>query len=135
MARQGLAPAQDGQPSGKAVRFFIDAEKRLVHVKFGKKVGARDICFYAEHLKMSPAFEPTFSEIVDLRGAEELDLHPDEFLKLADEVDPFSMNARRAFVVGNPVQSHAARMHKILRTQRNIEIFETVEAAEQWIRS
>jgi hypothetical protein len=32
------------------------------------------------------------------------------------------------------VQIHAARMHKILRVQRNIEIFHTVEEAETWIK-
>jgi hypothetical protein len=52
---------------------------------------------------------------------------------LADEIDPFSPDVKRAFIVRNSVQNHAARMHKVLRTQRNIEIFRSVEEAELWI--
>lgn len=136
MQSRGAARARDKSSSGNvSVQFSIEPEKRLVRVKFGKVVVARDIGNYAERLRSDPAFDPTFSEIVDLRAVEELDLQAADFIRLADEVDPFLLNAKRAFVVDTPVQSHAARMHKILRAQRNIEIFETIEAAELWIRS
>ena len=82
---------------------------------------------------MHPSFQPAYAEIVDLTEVEELDLRADEFLKLADEIDPFSPDAKRAFIVRNSVQNHAARMHKVLLTQRNIEIFRSVEEAERWI--
>jgi hypothetical protein len=68
-----------------------------------------------------------------LRQVEEIDLQADEFLTLADKIDPFSEDSKRAFVVRTSVQNHAARMHKVLRTQRNIEIFRSVEEAERWI--
>ena len=57
---------------------------------------------------------------------EELDLQADELLALADKID-------RVFVVRTSVQNQAARMHKVLRTQRNIEIFRSLEEAERWI--
>jgi hypothetical protein len=117
------------------VKFSIDSERRLVRVKFGQKVTASEIGQYAESLRADPAFEPTFSEIADLRAANELDLNAEDFLKLADQVDPFSVSAKRAFVVQTLVQKHAARMHRILRTQRNIEIFQSSEEAERWINS
>lgn len=66
---------------------------------------------------------------------EKLDLKAEDFIRLADQVDPFSLASRRAFVVRNSVQAHAARMHKILRTQRRFEIFHSLEEAEQWISS
>jgi len=64
-----------------------------------------------------------------------LNLNAEEFIRLADKIDPFSDEAKRAFVVRNTVQAHAARMHKILRTQRSFEIFHSIEEAEQWIFS
>jgi hypothetical protein len=70
---------------------------------------------------------------VDLTDVEELDLEAEEFLKLADEIDPFLPDAKRAFVVRSLIQNHAARMHKVLRTKRNIEIFHSFEEAEHWI--
>lgn len=136
MPAKGVGQArQKPQYKTTPVQFSIDTEKRLVHVKLGRKVRAVDIEQYARNLRMHPHFEPTFSEIVDLRQAEELDLGAEDFLRLADELDPFSLSARRAFVVSTPVQSHAARMHKILRTQRTIEIFQSCEEAENWIKS
>ena len=55
---------------------------------------------------------------------EELDIRAQEFIGLADEIDIFSLQAKRAFVARDSVQNHAARMHKILWTQRNISIFQ-----------
>jgi hypothetical protein len=113
----------------------VDPEKRQVIVKFGKKVSVGDIEDYAAGLVANPEFRRDFSEIVDLREVEELSLQAKDFLRLADEVDPFSPQAKRAFIVRNAVQSHAARMHKILRAPRSIEVFHTLEEAELWIRS
>ena len=104
-------------------------------VKFRKKVTVKDIERYAAALREHPQFKPEFSEIADLSEVEQLDLQADEFIRLADEIDPFSPHARRAFVVRTAVQSHAARMHKILRVQRDFSIFRSVEEAERWIAS
>ncbi len=121
------------QHSSQRVEFVINTSSKLVSVKFGKKLTFGDIERYAKRLQLNPQFRPSYSEIVDLTEVEELDLDADKFLKLADKVDPFSPDAKRAFVVRTSVQSHAASMHKILRTKRNIEIFHTQEEADCWI--
>jgi len=127
-AARGQVPEIGGLPD-----YVLDPEKRLVSVKFRMKVSASDIEKYAASLRANPLFESDFSEIVDMSEVEDLDLNADEFIRLADEIDPFSLQARRAFVVRNKVQNHAARMHKILRSQRNFLIFHSVEAARRWI--
>jgi hypothetical protein len=121
--------------SGKAFRFQVDVERQLVTVTFGNRVTAEEIGEYVQKLVAQPSFQPTFSEIVDIREAQDVDLQADDFLKLADQVDPFSPKAKRAFVARTTIQNHAARMHKILRSQRNIEIFQTLEDAERWMGS
>jgi len=113
--------------------YLLDLERRLISVKFRKRVTVRDIEKYAASLRADPRFKPDFSEIVDLSDVAELDLKADEFIRLADEIDPFSLQARRAFVVRDAVQNHAARMHKILRAHRGFAIFQSVEEAELWI--
>jgi len=133
--REKVHPTSRDWFSGGAFRFHLDVERQLVTVNFGTRVTAEEIGQYGQKLRDHPLFKPTFSEIADLREAEEIDLQADEFLNLADEVDPFSPQAKRAFVARTPTQNHAARMHKILRSQRNIEIFQTLEDAERWIRS
>jgi hypothetical protein len=134
--RPGIASSRLKSMEGVAKRgYVVDANRRLVSVKFGKKVTVADIEGYAAALRANPLFNPDFSEIVDLSHVEELDLKAEEFIRLADEVDPFSLQAKRAFIVRNSVQAHAARMHKILRTQRNFSIFHSAEEAEKWIGS
>ncbi len=126
---------QDSGNRDGLAKFSVDSEQNLVTVRFGKTVSAGDIERYARQLRESPSFRPSFSEIADLRDVEKLDLKAEDFIRLADQVDPFSLASRRAFVVRNSVQAHAARMHKILRTQRSFEIFHSLEEAEQWISS
>ena len=132
LKRGVLASHQGRQPLSGSFSYTVDPEKRLVAVTFGKKLKVCDIQRYAELLQLNPSFRPNYSEIVDLTDVEELDLQADEFLTLADKIDPFSHDARRAFVVRTSVQNHAARMHKVLRTQRSIEIFRSLEEAERW---
>jgi hypothetical protein len=105
----------------RSAEYVVDTVQRLVTVKFGRKVTFKEIERYSQGLRTNPAFEASFAEIVDLTEVKELYLQADEFLELADEIDPFSPVAKRAFVARTAVQIHAARMHKILRVQRNIE--------------
>lgn len=115
--------------------YVVDSERQLVIVKFGRKLTVGSVEHYAATLRADQSFRPSFSEIADLSKVQELDLQGDEFIKLADKIDPFSPDAKRAFVARNSVQKHAARMHKILRSQRNIEIFDSLEKAIRWIQS
>lgn len=117
----------------EAAEFSIDVARGLVVVKFRARVTVHAIASYTASLRAHPYFDPKFSEITDLREVDDLDLQADEFLILADEVDPFSLEAKRAFLVRTSVQAHAARMHKILRSSRNIQIFENAEEAEGWL--
>ena len=103
-------------------------------VKFhGRKVTLADIEKYAATLRANPLFNPNFAEIADMSEVEQVDLKAEEFIRLADEIDPFSRESKRAFVASNKVQNHAARMHKILHSSPNFAIFQSVEEARRWI--
>ena len=120
---------------GNPADYRIFPERRIVSVKFGRRVTAKEIAVYALSLQADPLFRPEFSEIIDLREVEELDLNGDEMLKLAEKIDPFAINAKRAFVVRNSTQTHAARIHQILRlSKENFAIVRSIEEAERWIR-
>ena len=141
MSETGTSPARESNQEvqrrfyHEVFDFQIDVEKQLVTVKFGTRVSVDEIVAYASELRSHPAFQPTFSEIVDLRKTEELDLRANDFIRLADKIDPFSEHARRAFVVRTRVQNHAVRMHKVLRPHNDIAIFESTEEAEAWVDS
>jgi hypothetical protein len=117
----------------EAFEFQIDVERRLVRVRFSERVTADEIASYAKELRVHPDFNPSFAEIIDLREVTGLELIASDFLRLADQADPFSREAKRAFVVQTSLQNHAARMHKILRGDLSIAIFHSPEEAENWI--
>ena len=127
------APSCAPELNQGSLRFIVDAKRRLVITRFGERLNAADIQSYAQNLRTHPGFDSSFSEIVDIREVKELPLEAADFLKLADQIDPFSFESRRAFVAQTSIQKHAARMHKILRGQRNFGIFETLKEAEDWI--
>jgi len=137
LPQSGVCPSNkllhDRPVPAASTEVAIDTDKQLIVVRFAKKVTAGDIARYVGRLLADPSFRPGFSEIVDLTEVEELDLQADEYLKLADEVDPFSENAKRAFVVKTSVPHHAARMHKALRSQQSIAIFSSMEDAMRWV--
>lgn len=134
-------PNPDGSPDpakrrlpGTRAEYRVIPERRVVFVKFGKRVTEKEIAGYAASLRVDPVFDPKFSEIVDLRDVEDLDLRGEQMMELADKIDPFCYDAKRAFVVSNSVQAHAARMHQILRiAKENISTFRSLEEAERWI--
>jgi hypothetical protein len=74
----------------RGAEFVVDPGRRLVSIKFDKTVTFAAIERYAKRLRLNPSFHPEYSEIVDLTEVEELDLQADEFLELADKIDPFS---------------------------------------------
>ena len=84
----------------------------MVVVKFEGSVGVQEIAKYAERLVTHSDFDPSFSEITDLRGVQQFDLQANVFLTLADPINPFSLAAKRALVVQTSQQNQAARMHK-----------------------
>lgn len=127
-----LERARSVEPDA-SVHYQIDSERKRVSARFGKKVTINDVVGYTRLLRSDPRFRADFSELVDLREVEILDLEAEDFMALADEADPFSPDARRAFIVNNSTQEHAIRMHRILRTQTNIKTFQSLKEAEAWM--
>ena len=88
-----------------SAHFNVDSEMRLVTVRFGNEVTVQDVVQYLESLKTSLAFEPDFSELVDLTQVMSSEVDFQAAMMLAHEVDPFSREARRAFVAPGPQPS------------------------------
>lgn len=118
------------------VAYSIDEMARQVSVRFTGKLSFNVIAKYADNLAANPQFDPTYGELVDLRLVETVALTARELIKLADEVDPFARNSKRAFVAQNQAQIHAANVHHLLRPDsKNMRIFISLQEAEQWLRS
>ena len=120
-------------PHPSSATYSIDSEKRFVLVKFVKRLTFDVIKEYALDLRANPQFSPAFSEIVDLRGVEEVELSPGQAMKLANGIDPFLLASKRAFVAQNQNQMVACQMHRILRPGGNIRVFFSIDEAKLWI--
>ncbi len=115
--------------------YVIDTENRVVIVKFSRVLKVSDIEHYAQDLTADPSFDPKFSEIVDLTRVEKVDLRGEEVVRLADHVDPFSFDSKRAFIAKDAAQAHQARMYQISRMAKDkIRSFSSMEEAERWIQ-
>jgi hypothetical protein len=128
-------PQPQAIAEGKGTSFILYPEKRLVVLTLGNRVTLDLLAEYSRLLHQDPRFEPAFSEIADMRAVQEIALKADEMMRAADQVDPFSRDSKRAFVVKTPSQAHAARMHRILLTHRHFEIFRSLQEAERWIQA
>jgi len=114
--------------------YRIDTAVGLVSIRFTGKLTFSDIVNYVSCLRADPRFNPTFAEIVDLRQVESVELSARETMDLADQVDPFSFDSKRAFVAQSQAQIRAAHLHRILRTERKtIHVFLSIEEARKWI--
>jgi hypothetical protein len=121
-------------PRSSTLPYTVNPQQRLVSVKFGRRASIVDIQSYANALRVDPLFDPTFSEITDLSEVEQLEIDAERALALADQIDPFSLGAKRAFVARTELQIHAARMHQLLRNdERNTRIFSSLADARKWI--
>jgi len=114
--------------------YLISPQERLVSVSFSGYLSVGDVHEYVDALRGDPSFKSDFNEIVDLTAVAELELDPDQALKLADIVDPFAPGVKRAFVARTRFQHHAARLHQILRSDEgNIRIFPSLDEAKKWV--
>jgi len=114
--------------------YRIDTAVGLVTVRFAGKLTFSDIVDYASRLRADPRFNPSFAEIVDLRQVESVELSAGDAMKLADRVDPFSSDSKRAFVAQSQAQINAAHLHRILRSEsKTIRVCFSMAEAREWI--
>ena len=117
-----------------SINYSINPERRLVSAKLVGLLDFRGLETYALSLRSDPRFDSKFGELMDIRGCVQVEMQPEEALRLADELDPFSRESRRALVVHNEFQMHAARMHQLLLSGRKpISIFWSMEEATRWV--
>jgi hypothetical protein len=116
--------------------YSVDSAARVVSARASGELTFTTIVSYASRLRRDRSFSPAFSEIVDLRAVESVSLSTREVMTLANDIDPFLANSKRAFVVRNQDQINVAHLHRILRPQTNtIRVFHSIEEAREWVNA
>jgi hypothetical protein len=117
-----------------AMTYTIDATRRIVFTTMTGMLSFDQVVAHAVALKSDPCFHPSFSELLDLRGVSQSDLTLMELIQLADTIDPFSSNARRAIITGSDSIYETSRMYQAVREQENnIRLFRSIEEAQPWL--
>jgi hypothetical protein len=120
--------------TAQGTTYCIDSSSRLVSVRFTANLAFSDIVNYATRLRSDPQFEPDFAEVVDLREVVAVDLDSQDLVQLADQVDPFASESRRAFVIRNEAQARTVGLHRMLRLAGiRVRIFTSMDEARSWI--
>jgi hypothetical protein len=113
--------------------YSIDTNSRMVAVRFTAELAFSDIVNYAIRLRSDPQFDPGLAELVDLRDVKVVNLSSHDLVQLADQVDPFASQSRRAFVVRNEAQARTVGLHRMLRLGGiRVRIFTSMEEARNW---
>lgn len=118
--------------------YAIDVERGLVRTRLWGSITQADVLDVRERIAVDPAFSPHQSILIDLREVERLTLTTADVQALAG-TSTFGRGARRAVVASSPSSFGLARMFQSYRElNEGLEetaVFETMEAAEAWLRT
>lgn len=133
-----MVPVQPGcDESGKCVSasYKIDKKRRLVLSSGDGVLTKADLLGHMDQLSNDPDFDPDFSQVLNFRQINGLELGPEDVRQLAQR-NIFSPRSRRAFVVKDDLQFGLARMfeiHRELKGETGIRVFRTFDEAMDWI--
>ena len=115
-------------------KYRIDVARRLVLSRAWGVFTAQDLYDHYNSLAADPAFDPGFSQLVDLRDVERVDMEPSVIRRHALEY-LFSSGTQRALVTSSDVEYHLARMYKTFAeyVPQNVRVFRDMHDAEQWL--
>jgi hypothetical protein len=120
-----------------AASFTIDVNTRLIYVILSGVVTLEDLLGGRKRMLADTNFDPTFSQIIDMRQTISLRLTGESVRQLAHE-HVFAAGARRALVVPNDLPLEMARMFEIYRMlaggKESLRLFPDMEAARRWLR-
>ena len=114
--------------------YRIDAERRLVLSRVWGVFTAEDLKNHYTTLAADPAFDPTYSQLVDLRDVERVDMDTPVIRRHALE-RLFHPNAQRALVVSSPHHYELARIYAEFAeyASQNVHVFRDMHDAEEWL--
>ncbi|MEW5916950.1 MAG: hypothetical protein AB1762_11115 [Gemmatimonadota bacterium] len=115
------------------VSFKIDTELSVVRCRSWGAITDNELAAYARALRRDARFQPTFSQLVDLRGVESFHLTIDGVRELAT-LNPFAPTARRAVLVSTDCGFGMVRMYQsCLANAENLLICRTAREAFSWL--
>src|SRR5689334_3444252 len=114
--------------------YEIDLGRRLVLSRAWGVFTPQDLFDHFARLSADPDFDPTYSQLVDLRDVERTELTPPIIRRHALE-RLFDSTAQRALVVIIPYHYEMARIYADFArfSSQNVRVFRDMHDAEEWL--
>lgn len=119
-----------------ALTYVIHANVRLVYITLYDVVTFAEFVDARRRLMAEAAFDPTFSQLLDMRSVSSLRITGDSVRELAHE-SAFAGTSQRAIVVPNNLHSDMAQIYATYRLleggKERIRIFADMDSAIKWL--
>jgi hypothetical protein len=114
--------------------FEIDVPRRLVVCRCWGVLTSDELVLHYRALRSDPAFDPTFSQLADLREVTAFDVDT-RVLGSRTLVGTFAPTARRALVAPNDVGYALSYVYGRYThsPDKNLQVFRVMRDAEQWL--
>jgi hypothetical protein len=114
--------------------YWIDVPKRLVLSRGWGVFTEQDLLGHFNTLAADPAFQPTFSQLADLRHVDRAEVSK-PFIRRHALEHLFSSSARRAIVVSSADHYELARIYAEFAqyASQNVHVFRDIHDAEEWL--
>jgi hypothetical protein len=118
------------------VSLTIHSDRRLVYSAFHGDVTEEEFLRHAETIKSHPNFDPSFSEIVDLRGVTELRASTETLRQMALRESVFYSDSKHVVIAAPGLVFRMARMFQNLaeETRPRLKVVKTPEEAFDYLR-
>ena len=114
--------------------YRIDVARRLALSRMWGVFTAQDLFDHYNRLAADPAFDPSFSQLVDLRDVERVELETPVIRRHALE-GLFHSSAQRALVVSSAHHYELARTYAAFAeyASQKVRVFRDMHDAEEWL--
>lgn len=118
------------------VTLTIQPERALVYSAFHGDVSEEEFFRHGQTIRAHPSFDPTYSEIIDLRGITDIHASADTLKSSALEESIFSRESKHVVIAAPGLIFRLARMFQgfAADTRPNFKVVRTPEEAFDYLR-
>jgi hypothetical protein len=118
------------------ITLTIDTEKGVVYSALHGVIGEAEFLAQPRRIQDHPAFDPSFSEIIDLRGITDVQVSPETIRQLAATESIFNRESKHVVIAPSGLIMEFARMfqQQAEQTRPHLVIVKTPAEAFEYLR-
>jgi hypothetical protein len=115
----------------------VHPDRTLVYSSFHGDVTEEEFLRHMDTIRLSPGFDPSFSEIIDLGGVTALRTSTEALMRRAQQETPFRSNSRHVVIAAPDLIARLARAFQTQgsETPPNLRVVRTPEEAFDYVQA